>query len=68
MAQRSFRLALLTVAIGAAFGVGALYAQPGGDTKPADPTTAPAPAPTSASTGSTATRSSTSRAASRASS
>ncbi len=48
MAQRSFRLALLTVAIGAAFGVGALYAQPGGDTKPADPTAAPAPAPTPA--------------------
>lgn len=46
MAQRSFRLALLTVAIGAAFGGGILYAQPGGDApKPADPAPAPAPAP-----------------------
>lgn len=49
MAPRSFRLAFLTVAIGAAFGGGILYAQPGGDTKPADPTaTPPAPAPTPA--------------------
>ncbi len=40
MAHRSLRLALLTVAIGAAFGGGILSAQPGGD--PA----APAPAPT----------------------
>ena len=37
MAPRSLRLALMTVAIGAAFGGGLLYAQPGGD--------APAPAP-----------------------
>ena len=43
MAHRSLRLALLTVAIGAAFGGGILSAQPGGD--PAAPPPAPAPAP-----------------------
>src|SRR5688572_17650417 len=45
MAHRSFRLALLTVAAAAAFGGSILYAQPGGDTKPADPAPAPAPLP-----------------------
>ncbi|HVV87029.1 MAG TPA: hypothetical protein VHE35_28515 [Kofleriaceae bacterium] len=53
MAHRPLRLALLTAAIGAAFGGGILYAQPGGDAKPAKPAspttpggTTPAPAPT----------------------
>lgn len=45
MAHRSFRLALLTVAAAAAFGGSILYAQPGGDTKPADPAPLPGPAP-----------------------
>ena len=43
MAHRSFRLALLTVAVGAAFGGSLLYAQPGGDTKPAEPAPADLP-------------------------
>jgi hypothetical protein len=45
MAQRIIRLALLTAAIGAALGGGILSAQPGGDTRPADPAPGPGSAP-----------------------
>lgn len=45
MPHRTFRIALFTAAIAAVLGGGMLYAQPGGDAKPADPAATPAPAP-----------------------